>query len=59
MNYQLVEPPILLWAGFGEMSRMGDTVLNPFLGTCFKAAVVTTDLPLSINKPFDFGLQNF
>jgi reductive dehalogenase len=59
MNYQIVLPPILLWAGLGEMSRMGDAVLNPFLGPRFKAAVVTTDLPLAVDKPIDFGLQDF
>lgn len=59
MNYQVVVPPILLWAGLGEMSRMGDVVLNPFLGPRFKAAVITTDLPLEIDQPIDFGLQDF
>jgi reductive dehalogenase len=59
MNYQVVVPPILLWAGLGEMSRMGGTVINPFLGPRFKAAVVTTDLPLALDKPIDFGLQDF
>lgn len=58
-NYQVVVPPILLWAGLGEMCRVGDIVLNPFLGTRFKAAVVTTDMPLAIDKPIDFGLQDF
>jgi len=58
-NYQVVLPPILLWAGLGEMSRMGDVVLNPFLGPRFKGAVVTTDLPMEIDKPIDFGLQDF
>lgn len=59
LNYQVVLPPILLWAGLGEMCRVGDVVLNPFLGLRFKAAVVTTDLPLVPDKPIDFGLQDF
>jgi reductive dehalogenase len=58
-NYQVVVPPVLLWAGIGEMCRVGDIVLNPFLGARFKSAVVTTDLPLAIDKPIDFGLQDF
>ncbi|MCP4691191.1 MAG: reductive dehalogenase, partial [Desulfobacterales bacterium] len=59
MNYQVVVPPILLWAGLGEMCRIGDIVLNPFLGPRFKAAIVTTDLPMTVDKPIDFGLQDF
>jgi 3-chloro-4-hydroxyphenylacetate reductive dehalogenase len=58
-NYQIMLPPVLLWAGLGEMSRIGDCVVNPFLGPRFKAAVVTTDLPLLPDKPIDFGLQDF
>jgi reductive dehalogenase len=58
-NYQVVLPPILLWAGLGEMSRISDCVLHPFMGPRFKAAVVTTDLPLFPDKPIDFGLQDF
>jgi 3-chloro-4-hydroxyphenylacetate reductive dehalogenase len=58
-NYQVVVPSILLWAGLGEMSRIGDCVVNPFLGPRFKAAIVTTDLPLAPDKPIDFGLQDF
>jgi reductive dehalogenase len=58
-NYQVVVPPILLWAGLGEMCRIGDCVINPFLGPRFKAAVVTTDLPLTPDKPIDVGIQDF
>ena len=58
-NYQVLVPPILLMAGLGEMSRIGDSVVNPFLGPRFKASVVTTDLPLAVDKPIDFGLQDF
>jgi reductive dehalogenase len=57
--YDIVLPPILLLSGLGEMSRIGDSVLNPFLGPRFKGAVVTTDLPLMPEKPIDFGLQDF
>lgn len=57
-NYQVLVVPLLLLAGIGELSRAG-IVLNPFLGTRFKAAVVTTDLPLEEDKPVDFGLQDF
>ena len=58
-DYQVVLPPLMLLAGIGEMSRIGDVVLNPFLGVRFKGAVVTTDLPLIADKPIDFGLQEF
>ena len=57
-NYQVLVVPLLLLAGIGEMCRAG-IVLNPFLGTRFKAAVVTTDLPLQLDSPVDFGLQEF
>jgi len=56
--YQVVVTPLLLLAGIGEICRAG-IVLNPFLGTRFKASVVTTDLPLETDKPVDFGLQEF
>lgn len=57
-RYQVLVPPLLLWAGIGEVSRAG-IILNPFLGLNYKAAVVLTDLPLLPDKPIDFGLQDF
>ena len=56
--YQMVVTPLLLLAGIGEICRAG-IALNPFLGTRFKASVVTTNLPLEPDKPIDFGLQEF
>ncbi|MFT5485213.1 MAG: reductive dehalogenase [Paracoccaceae bacterium] len=51
--------PLTLWAGLGEMSRIGELVLNPFVGPRFKSVVLTTDMPLEVDKPIDFGLQKF
>ncbi len=51
--------PLVLWAGLGEMSRIGELVLNPFVGPRFKSVVLTTDMPLEADKPIDFGLQYF
>jgi ferredoxin len=51
--------PLLLWAGLGELSRIGELVLNPFVGPRFKSVVLTTDLPLAVDEPIDFGLQEF
>ena len=51
--------PLVLAAGLGEMSRIGELVLNPFVGPRFKSVVVTTDMPLTADKKIDFGLQDF
>ena len=51
--------PLVLWAGLGELSRIGELVLNPFVGPRFKSVVLTTDLPLVPDQPIDFGLQEF
>ena len=59
MDYKVVVPPILMMAGLGEICRIGGIVLHPFMGPRFKAAVVTTDLPLHPDRPIDFGLQDF
>ena len=55
----LLHIPLLLWSGLGELSRIGELVLNPFVGPRFKSVVLTTDLPLIADQPVDFGLQYF
>ncbi|MEE8395257.1 MAG: reductive dehalogenase [bacterium] len=56
---QVLQIPLALLAGLGEMSRIGEMVLNPFVGPRFKSAVVTTNMPLEVDRPIDFGLQDF
>ena len=55
----VLQIPLMLLAGLGEMSRIGELVLNPFVGPRHKTAVVTTNLPLAVDRPIDFGLQDF
>lgn len=57
-GFQVLMPPLLLWAGIGEVCRAG-IILNPFLGISLKSAAVLTNLPLVPDKPIDFGLQDF
>ncbi len=56
---EVLQLPLILMAGLGELSRIGELVLNPFVGPRFKSVVLTTDMPLEIDKPIDFGLQYF
>ena len=51
--------PLVLEAGLGELSRIGELVLNPFVGPRFKSVVLTTDMPLTPDRHVDFGLQDF
>jgi len=59
VDSEVLHIPLLLLAGLGEMSRIGELVLNPFVGPRFKSVVMTTDMPLEPDKPIDFGLQYF
>lgn len=59
MDGDVLQPPLLLLSGLGEVSRIGEVILNPLLGPRLKSGVVTTDMPLAHDKPIDFGLQNF
>ncbi len=54
----VLQLPLALLAGLGELARIGEIVLNPFVGPRFKSAAITTDLPLEHDQPIDFGLQD-
>ncbi|KIN70508.1 Oxidoreductase, NAD-binding/iron-sulfur cluster-binding protein [Sulfitobacter noctilucae] len=59
MDGDVLQPPLLLLSGLGEVSRIGEVILNPFLGPRLKSGVVTTTMPVTHDKPIDFGLQSF
>ena len=59
LDGDVLQPPLLLLSGLGEVSRIGEVILNPYLGPRLKSGVVTTDLPLANDRPIDFGLQRF
>ena len=59
LDGEVLQPPLLLLSGLGEVSRIGEVILNPFLGPRLKSGVVTTNLPLAHDRPIDFGLQSF
>ncbi len=58
IDSDVIQTPLIVLAGLGEMSRIGETVLNPFIGPRSKSAAVTTNMPLAWDKPIDFGLQD-
>ncbi|MDJ0763956.1 MAG: reductive dehalogenase [Myxococcota bacterium] len=57
-DYDLVVPPIVIDAGLGEQGRHG-VVVTPELGSNFRPAIVTTNLPLQPDQPIEFGVQDF
>ena len=59
LDGEVLQPPLLLLSGLGEVSRIGEVILNPFLGPRLKSGVVTTDMPLAHDRPIDFGMQAF
>ena len=59
LDGEVLQPPLLLLAGLGEVSRIGEVILNPFLGPRLKSGAVTTDMPMTFDRPIDFGLQTF
>ncbi|RJF95195.1 4Fe-4S dicluster domain-containing protein [Noviherbaspirillum saxi] len=56
---EVIHNPTILMSGLGEVSRIGETILNPFIGPRSKSVVFTTDLPMTPDRPIAFNLQNF
>ncbi len=50
--------PLALMAGLGEMGRM-NRLISPLYGGAIRLEALVTDLPLALDKPIDFGLQEF
>jgi epoxyqueuosine reductase len=57
-GYDVIGVPILVDAGLGQQGRHG-IVITPETGSNFRSAFVTTNLPLEIDKPIDFGVNAF
>jgi len=53
-NYEVICPLVARDAGLGELGRMG-LLMTPKLGPRVRIAVITTDIPLVINKKPDFS----
>ena len=59
IDQDVLQIPLMLLSGLGELGRLGEVVLNPFIGPSSKSSVITTDMPLAVDAPIDFGLQDF
>jgi len=57
-NYEIMLPPVAYSAGLGELGRMNYLISKKFGGR-IRLGAVTTDLPLDIDKPIAFGVQDF
>ena len=57
-GYDFIAVPVLVDAGLGQQGRHG-IVITPETGSNFRSSFVTTSLPLEIDKPIDFGVNEF
>jgi len=57
-GYDLIVPPHAVEAGLGEIGRTGFCITPEAGGNC-RMAVITTDLPMTIDKPIDYGVARF
>lgn len=57
-NYQAILPPLGWKAGLGELGRLGILITRKF-GPRARLGLVTTDLPLTPDRPKALGIQDF
>lgn len=57
-SYDLIVPPHAIEAGLGEVGRTGYCITPELGGNC-RMALVTTSLPMALDKPIDFGVAEF
>ncbi|MGH7822549.1 MAG: 4Fe-4S dicluster domain-containing protein [Candidatus Binatia bacterium] len=50
--------PAAIAAGLGELGKHG-SLIHPRLGSCFRLAYVLTELPLTDDRPAEFGADDF
>lgn len=58
LNPELLMVPVAIDAGVGEFARNG-RVLSPEFGINMRLKAVTTDLPLTVDRPISFGTHEF
>jgi len=56
--YELMMPPVAIDAGLGQQARTG-LCLTPETGGNARLACVTTNIPMTVDKPIDFGVTEF
>ncbi|MCI0495450.1 reductive dehalogenase [candidate division KSB1 bacterium] len=57
-NYRVMCIPIAVDAGLGELGRLG-LLITPKFGPRVRLSIVTTNLPLDVDQPISFGVQEF
>jgi len=57
-DYKAIVPPLAYLAGLGEIGRLGILITENY-GPRVRLGLITTDMPLIIDKPKIFGVQNF
>lgn len=55
---EILVVPVAIDAGVGEFARNG-RVLSPEFGNNMRIKLVTTDLPLEVDRPISFGVHEF